>query len=136
METLRTTSTSYVTNWPSTRCGRGCATKSRKAKAAAEGPIALLSQQSKDKEEKRKRRGLTNVTCYGCGKKGHLKHEKEKGKGKGTGQSEASDKNTGQAGALKTSKTALLANKKLTNYYHFDWGASDHLVPSTGELRA
>ena len=61
------------------------AMKSGKAQAA-EGSVTLFGQQTTDKE-KRKRRDLSNVTCYGCGKKGHLKykcpHKKGEGKGKG-----------------------------------------------------
>ncbi len=118
--------------------------KSRKAEAAAKESITL-SQQSKDKEVKRKRHDLTNVMCYGCGKKGHLKHKcpdkedkKEKGKEVESRPSEVSNKNRGQAGTLYTamSPTALLANKKLTDYYYIDSGAPDHLVPSKGKLRA
>ena len=39
---------------------------------AAEGSVALFGQQTKDKGKKRERRkhDLSNVTCYGCGKKG------------------------------------------------------------------
>ena len=33
------------------------------------------------------------------------------------------------------SKTTLLANEKLTNFYYIDPGTSDHLVPSKGELQ-
>lgn len=49
------------------------AMKSRKAQAA-EGPAALFGQQTMDKE-KRKKRDLSNVTCYDCGEKGHLKQK-------------------------------------------------------------
>jgi hypothetical protein len=96
--------TSYVTSQVRDAAEAARTSKSGKAGAAAEEPMALFGQQSKDKEEKRKTRDLTNVTCYSCGKKGHLKHkcpdkedEKEKGKGKETGQCEASDENRVQA---------------------------------------
>ena len=64
------------------------AVKSGKAQAA-EGSVALSGQQMTDKE-KIKKGDLSNVTCYGCGKKGHLKHKcpdkkAEKGEGKGKG---------------------------------------------------
>jgi hypothetical protein len=60
------------------------------------GSPALSSQQvpsssSKGKGKKRKRGGLSDVTCYGCGKKGHVQHrcpdgakKVEKRDGKGT----------------------------------------------------
>ena len=92
---------------------------------------------------KRKRHDLTNVTCYSCGKKGHLKHKcldkedkKDKGKEVEPGPSEANNKNRGQAGTLYTavSQTTLLANKKTTDYYYINLGASDHLVPLKGKL--
>ena len=114
---------------------------------AAEGSVALFSQQTKDKGKKRERRkhDLSSVTCYGCRKKGHLKHkcpdnkdEKGKGKAKETGKGKTSSKNSGSSGTLYTavSKTALLANMKLTNLYYIDLGASDHLIPLKDELRA
>ena len=112
---------------------------------AAEGSVALFSQQTKDKGKKRGRRkhDLANVTCYGCRKKGHLKHKcldnkdkKGKGKAKETGKGKTSSKNSGSSGTLYTavSKTALLANTKLTNLYYIDSGASNHLLPSQDNM--
>ena len=110
---------------------------------AAEGSVALFSQKMKDKGKKRERRkhDLTNVTCYGCRKKGHLKHKcldkkDKKGKGKETGKGKMSSKNSGPLGTLYTamSKTALLANMKLTDLYYIDLGASDHLIPLKDKL--
>ena len=119
--------------------------KTGKADAAAEGSIAMFSQQQKEKERKKKKKhDLSNVTCYGCGKKGHMKarcQEKkdEKGKGKEVDRAgEGSGESKGQAGTLYSAvaKTALIANTNTTNTYYIDSGASDHLVPSKGELHA
>ena len=124
--------------------------KDGKTGAAADTSVALFGQQSKGKDKdkgkkKRRERDLTNVTCHTCGKKGHLKYmcpdkkdEKGKGKEKEAKQGEGSSGEKAQAGTLypTVSKTALLANTKLTSFYYIDSGASDHLVPSKGELRA
>ena len=76
--------------------------------------------------------------------KGHLKYtcldkkdKKGKGKEKEAKQVEGSSGEKAQAGTLypTVSKTTLLANTKLTNFYYIDSGASDHLIPSKGELR-
>ena len=48
-------------------------TKSGKAEGSTDGNIALFGQQSADKKKERKKQDLTDVTCYGCGKKGHLR---------------------------------------------------------------
>jgi len=44
------------------------ASKTAKSQFASDGSVALFSQQ----QEKRRETDLSNVTCYGCGKKGHL----------------------------------------------------------------
>ena len=35
--------------------------------------VTLFSQRSVDKKKKKDERDLTDVTCYGCGKKGYLR---------------------------------------------------------------
>jgi len=47
------------------------ASKTARSQSASSGSVALFGQQ----QEKRRERDLTNVTCYGCGKKGHLKRK-------------------------------------------------------------
>lgn len=48
-------------------------TRSRKGKGLLDGNVALFSQQSVDMK-KTKDEDLTDITCHGCGKKGHLWH--------------------------------------------------------------
>jgi len=45
------------------------ASKTAKPQSVSDGSVALFSQQ----QEKRRETDLSNVTCYGCGKKGHSK---------------------------------------------------------------
>ena len=117
--------------------------KTRKADAAAEGSIMLLSQQQKEKEWKKKKKcDLLNVTCYRCGKNSHLKarcQEKKDKKVKAKEvdrMGEGSGESKGQAGTLYTAvaKMALIANTNLTNTHYIDLGVSDHLIPLKGEL--
>jgi len=51
-------------------CKKVCASKTTKSWSASDGSVTLFSQQ----QEKRRETDLLNVTCYGCGKKGHLNH--------------------------------------------------------------
>lgn len=49
------------------------------AEAAADGSVVLFCQQTTDKEnkeEENEKRDLTDAACYGCGKKGHLRHKR------------------------------------------------------------
>jgi len=52
-------------------CKRVRGSKTTRLQSASSGSVALFGQQ----QEKRRERDLTNVTCYGCGKKGHLKRK-------------------------------------------------------------
>ena len=122
--------------------------KDSKSRGTAEGSIALFGQSSADKKKKgKKKQDLTNITCFGCGKKGHLwstcKEKKEMDKG---GKDAVKNEVKGEAGTGKTpllgtlytamSHTGLSANRSLTSLFNIDSGASDHLVPSRSELCA
>ena len=48
-------------------------TKSGRGEGSSDGNIALFGQQSAEKGKEKKKRDLLDVTCYGCGKKGHLR---------------------------------------------------------------
>jgi transposase InsO family protein len=135
------------------------AAKSGKADTTSDGSIALYGQQSSDKEKKKKQKGkkgkrdLSNVTCFGCGKKGHvISHCPEKAKGdkpeekreekpKSGKEPEKSEKSTSKkppSGTLYTAMSygALLADEELTDTFYIDSGASDHLIPSKNDLHA
>jgi transposase InsO family protein len=129
------------------------AAKSGKTEAADTGSVVMFSQQTSNKKKKEKGKGkrdLSKVTCYGRDKKGHVisrcpnrKEKKkddnpeEKGKGKAT-MSEASTSAKAPSGTLYTAMSgdALLANGGPTDKFYVDSGASDHLIPSRGDLRA
>ena len=46
-------------------------TKFGRGEGSSDGNIALFGQQSAKKRKEKKKRDLADVTCYGCGKKGH-----------------------------------------------------------------
>jgi len=106
------------------------AAKAGKAEAISEGSVALFGQQpaadKKKMKKGKKKRDLTNVTCYGCGKKGHLrptcpekKEETREGSTKGGKDAEGSRTGPSKAapsGTLYTamSHTGLSANRSTT----------------------
>jgi len=128
------------------------AAKSGKDEASGSGSVALFGQQPADKKKKKKEKmgkmDLSNTTCYGCGKKGHIsancpdkqdKKQDEKSKaGKEGEKSEPSASKKSPTGTLYTamSHAGLVANRDLMETFYVDSGAADHLVPSRGVLRA
>jgi hypothetical protein len=66
------------------------------------------------------------------------KEDKPEEKGKGKETSEASTSTKAPSGTLYTAMSgdALLENGGLTDRFHMDSGASDHLIPTKGDLRA
>ena len=97
--------------------------------------------------EEKKERALSNVTCFGCNKKGHIithcpekdkkedKHEEEQDEmpnfGKEPEKSEESTIKKPPSGSLYTTMECgtLLANGGLDDTFHIDSGASDHTRP-------
>ena len=83
--------------------------KDSKSGETAEGSIALFSQLSADKKKKGKKKwDLTNITCFGCGKKGHLQsmcREKDTDKG---GKEAVKNEAKGKAGTSKTPPSGTL----------------------------
>lgn len=76
------------------------------------GNVALFGQRPVDKQKEKEERGLTDVTCYGLGKRGHVRrscstkgNKKAKNK-KGTTQRKASSRKT----EATTAKKLLLGN--------------------------
>lgn len=86
------------------------ATKSGMGEGSSDGKIALFGQQSTEKKGKKKR-DLSDVTCYSCGKKGHLqrycltKDEKAKNE-KPTTQAKASTSKADKADTPPAKKPA------------------------------
>jgi hypothetical protein len=140
-------------------CQKLRAAKSGKANTTSDGSIALYGQQSSDKEKKKKQKGkkgkrdLSNVTCFSCGKKGHIilhcpekakgdkPEEKQEEKPKLGKEPEKSEKSTSKkppSGTLYTamSYSAILTNEELTDTFYITSGASDHLIPSKNDLHA
>jgi len=101
-----------------------------------------------EEEEKKGKKDLSNTTCYGCGKKGHIsancsdkqeeKRDEKSKAGKEGEKSELSASKKPPTGILYTamSHAGLVANRDLTETFYVYSGASDHLIPSRGELRA
>ena len=115
------------------------------------GNVTLRS--AVDREEKeRKKRDHTDVMCYGCGKKGHLrrycptkkdeepKNEIEKPTTQGqtsTSKADATSTKKPPSGALYTaiSHAPVPTDGGLTDSFYVDSGAFDYLVPSNADLR-
>ena len=87
------------------------------------------------------------MTCYGCGKKGHLKRrcsdnskgydtkdEKKADKPKSNKGKEAAEKLKASSGTLYT--TVSTSETELTNTYYVYLGASQHLIPTQADLHA
>ena len=127
------------------------ASKTARSQSASSGSVALFSQQ----QEKRRERDLTNVTCYGCRKKGHLKckcpepSEQEPQGGKpvqdtsstskaNASQSEGASTKKPPSGTLYTvmAHTGLRADNGLTARYYVNSVASKHITPTRVYLRS
>ena len=111
--------------------------------------MALTSQPtlSNKGKGKAKKRDLTNVTCYRCGKKGHLKwncpdkskggdakDEKKDNKPKTDKGKEATEKPKVSSGTLYTAVGT--SETESMNTYYIDSGASQHLIPTRTDLHA
>jgi len=127
------------------------ASKTAKSQSASDGSVTLFGQQ----QEKRRERDLSNVTCYGCGKKGHLKHncpEPSKQELQGgkpvqdtssnskadASQSKGVSMKKPPSGTLYTAMayTGMCADDGPTAKYYVDLGASKHLIPSKVYLQS
>ena len=117
------------------------------------GSLALFGQQSStSKGKERQKRDMSEITCYGCGQKGHISRycpNRKKGKGKGRGGKQTND--TAKTDAPKTEAmqpakqplnavfTAVVNSSMgldaLTESFYVDSGALAHLVPSKVGLR-
>ena len=118
-------------------------------------PVVMFSQASSSnpKGKKGKGRDFKNVTCYGCGKKGHIKakcQDKPK-EAKETKAGEKKDDKSKPAKAVddahKVKPTTGTLYMALTlgaqagsgdsdGHFYIDSGASDHLFPTKGDLHA
>src|SRR5882757_8923112 len=112
------------------------------------GSMALFGQQSSTpKKGERKNRDFSNYTCYGCGKKGHLrrncrnptkKHNVKDDKPKAEPAKQiAAAASTSSSDMMFTAivNSSVLATDTLTNSFYIDSGASAHLVPMKCGLR-
>ena len=121
-----------------------------KAEGSSGGVTAFHSQpatSTKDKGKgKARQRDLTDVMCYGCGKKGHLRHkcpdkpkggeskeEKKDDKPKTEKGKEVADKPKASSGSMYTAVNT--PNDESANMYYIDSGASQHLVPTRSDLQ-
>ena len=128
-----------------------------KADKTTDDSLALFGQQAssssskKKKRKERKGKDHNNVTCYGCGKKGHIqrkypdgekkdekhdeKEDKRDDKSKPAKGNEEASSSKAPSGAVYTavSRNALSSTGGLLN---IDSGASDHFIPSRGDLGA
>ena len=124
-----------------------------KASDPSGSSMALASQQpssSKGKGKGRKR-DLSDPTCYGCGKKGHLRRncpDGTKGDGKpddneGRDKTEKpkddkpkadTDESKAPAGTLYTAVGLSATATDSTDTFYIDSGASDHLVPTRSDM--
>ena len=95
----------------------------------------LSGQQLADKKRHKKKRDLTGVPCYGCGKHGHLWREVGR-EVDDTGQGEQCQETSVRNAHTAVAHTTVPAKEGLTDSFYIDLGASDHFVPSKGDLRA
>jgi len=126
------------------------ASKTAKSQSASDGSVTLFGQQ----QEKRRERDLSNVTCYGCSKKGHLKRNcpelsKQEPQGRkpmqdtlstskaNASQSKGVSMKKPPSGTLYTAMayTGMCADNGPTAKYYVNSGASKHLIPSKVYLR-
>ena len=110
------------------------------------GSLALFGQQSSAPKKKEKRkRDISDVTCFGCGQKGHLRWncpaKKEKQKDDKP-KDEAAKTDTTMAAKPSSNavftaivNTSVLAADSLTDSFYVNSGASAHLVPTMCGLR-
>jgi len=121
-----------------------------KASDPSGSSMALASLQpstSKGKGKGRKR-DLSDVTCYGCGKKGHLRRNcpdgakggKKPDDNKGTEKPKDdkpkadADKSKAPTGTLFTAMGLSLVATDSTDTFYIDSGASDHLIPTRSDM--
>ena len=118
-------------------------------------PVAMFSQASSSnpKGKKGKGRDFKNVTCYGCGKKGHIKAkcqdkpkeaketkagEKKDDKSKPAKAADNAHKAKPATGMLYMALTlgAQASSGDSDGHFYIDSGASNHLFPTKGDLHA
>ena len=137
------------------------------AGSTLEDPVGLLAKQKgsrgSGKADIGRGRGSSgdkgkkaNVTCYGCGKKGHYKHEcrslKKGGEKGGPNTASTSGSNTQASGSgnnksipakpaggvllcvMESGEVAYSANTNGKAQYYFDTGASSHFIEEIGAL--
>ena len=119
------------------------------ALSLSDSNVALYGQQSEKK--KGKARDLKDVTCYGCGEKGHLCHhclnlktnDKSKEAKDNKPKPEASSSKAESSGAKKPSSGALymavvnssvVVTEASSKFFYIDSRVSAHLILSKGDL--
>src|SRR5258706_6117962 len=114
------------------------------------GSVALFGQQSttaKKGEQKgeQKKRDYSEITCFGCGKKGHIRRHCPTRKDKAKDDKPKAEPVKQIAAAASTSSSdvmftaivnsSVLTTDTLTDTFYIDSGASAHLVPTKCGLR-
>ena len=110
----------------------------------------MFGQQASSSKKKGKK-GKKNVTCFGCGKKGHIRSkcpdrekkeekptEKQDDKSKPAKANDEANEMKAPSGTLymAVSWKALASTGDSDEKFYIDSGASDHLIPSRGDLHA
>src|SRR5258706_14012830 len=107
--------------------------------------LRMVLQLASEQKGERKKRDYSEITCFGCGKKGHIRRHcpTRKDKAKDDKPKAEPAKHITATASMSSSDVmftaivnlSILTTDTLTNTFYIDSGASAHLVPTKCRLR-